>query len=424
MNHLSSRTHRLASWLVWGAALCVAASALSRQLAGAALLCLWLAALVFSLPAGRGDLCPAGHPARAAARAWMAACAASVAIYGAAAVAWGENWYSQAGGFRLLLTSVAVWAIVRHGGLHIVWRQRFGHALAIACLSACAWALFTPARQFTTNAIPWAAGIAFASCVLLPLGLRTDVGHRTRALWIAAALAAGLAVVLSGSRGAWPVLPWLVIGAAIGCWRLHHSLARAGSSRLLHISVLAAPLLALAAAVAFPPALSDPAQRVSTGLSEIQPALDELPGSADSSIGARLALWTLGLEAFRESPWLGIGEAEKQRRIQAKAVRLESPLLAKLGHLHNDYLEHMALYGLVGLASLLSLGAGLAVAAVRVRAFDRTAFWQLSGILFVHSLCELTNVNLYHKYYDVMLAACVGIVLISLPKKQGAATAH
>jgi O-antigen ligase len=79
-------------------------------------------------------------------------------------------------------------------------------------------------------------------------------------------------------------------------------------------------------------------------------------GQQDTSVGARLAMWKLGVQGVAQAPWLGQGnKGWLQTRDAAIADGRLSSFSAGFTHLHNEYLNVAFKRGLVGLALYLAM---------------------------------------------------------------------
>jgi O-antigen ligase len=142
-------------------------------------------------------------------------------------------------------------------------------------------------------------------------------------------------------------------------------------------------------------------------------------------MGARMYSWSLAWRSFRDSPWIGLGGKERLRRLKEAGAELPDPqrgqltLVRKLGHVHNQYLHSAMDGGLIGLASTLAVLAGLGFAAFRLRRADPVASRQMQGVLFIHASAGLTNVNMAHNYYAVMLSVSVAVILAGAGARSG-----
>ncbi|MBK7507684.1 MAG: hypothetical protein IPI16_05745 [Comamonadaceae bacterium] len=90
-----------------------------------------------------------------------------------------------------------------------------------------------------------------------------------------------------------------------------------------------------------------------------------------------------------------------------------------VGHVHNQYLHAAMDGGLIGLASTLAVLAGLGASAWRLRRLDPVASRQMQGVLFMHATAGLTNVNMAHNYYAIMLSLTVAVILIGAGARAG-----
>ena len=111
-------------------------------------------------------------------------------------------------------------------------------------------------------------------------------------------------------------------------------------------------------------------------------------------------------------PW-GIGKDERLAHIHRWGKELNSSLIKRLGHLHNEYLQTLLENGLWGLASFLSYAVGMLFAAIRLwKSNLKVSSKGLLAIATMHSLAELTNVNFAHNYYPTLLSVSVAITLL------------
>jgi O-antigen ligase len=143
----------------------------------------------------------------------------------------------------------------------------------------------------------------------------------------------------------------------------------------------------------------------------------------NSSLGARVYLFQTGWDGFVESPWVGVGAAERTRRLQSAGLQLPPAEtehfshVRTLGHVHNQYLHQAMDGGLLGLSGLLAILAGMIAAAWRLRRAHKIASQQLAGIAFVHATASLSNVNFAHNYYVLMLGLSISVVFLQAATK-------
>ncbi|HDR1027478.1 TPA: O-antigen ligase family protein [Pasteurella multocida] len=165
-------------------------------------------------------------------------------------------------------------------------------------------------------------------------------------LWAIIAMLFGiLGSVLSTARGGWIGLPLLL------CFALFAYRQYLSKKILFFVSLFFVFLLA---AVAFAPK-TKLISRVTEAYTETQQYFDA-QAEQSTSIGARFALWKSALLMAKEKPLLGWGNAgamEKRQVQQQEGVISE--YAANFTHAHNQYLDNLSKYGLVGLVALLAI---------------------------------------------------------------------
>lgn len=153
------------------------------------------------------------------------------------------------------------------------------------------------------------------------------------------------ASILSGSRGAWVAFP-IIILYLIWEYRTHLK----SRTTLISIGILLTlALLSLS--------------QNQTFTSRINQATHELSvfklGNDNSSIGVRLVLWQSALLTAKDYPIFGAGYPERieSRLEQIKAGSFSSQINKRYikVHAHNQYLEHLSVFGIIGLIFLLSV---------------------------------------------------------------------
>ena len=346
----------------------------------------------------------------------MLACALSLGLAAFALGWWHDPWSELNAELRLLCAAAAVAAIVGRGAPLPTWlRCRATDAVALACVAAFACIAFLSIRDpiarngLPANAIVWALAVAFFLSLLAPMTLSSrEASLRRRRCWAAAGLLGAAAILLSQSRGALVIFPW-VAWLLVARWRSAHG-GRWPWARMAALA--AAGCLLLAAAWLAP---GDPLRM---RVAERDIASVERSADYNTSMGTRLYLWGLAGRGIAESPWFGIGQQERERRIHdagddlPAGVRPQLSYVRTMGHVHNEYLNAMLDGGIAGLGAILVLLAGLLILARKVGTIDLLAAQQLRGVTLVHATAGLTNVNFAHNYYVVMLALVVGVVVL------------
>ena len=260
----------------------------------------------------------------------------------------------------------------------------------------------------------WINAIVLADLSVVLLVLVVWCRPPRRVPWvIAAALAAALVVVLSGSRGVWPALGLVLMAGAL-CGR-QQGLRR----RLLVLAVLALGALGLL--------LASPGLRGQVRLDELQRDLQRLQqGDADSSAGARLERLYVAWEAFSDAPWSGVGIGQFDRAMQRLPVcqgENQQAHRCHLRHAHNDLAEWAATRGVPGVAALLAVyGVPLAVFIALWRRARRPLLGPaVAGIavVLVYAVCGLTQSMFAHQttagLYACLVGLLAGLALDQLP---------
>ncbi len=147
-----------------------------------------------------------------------------------------------------------------------------------------------------------------------------------------------VAVLLSGTRGAWLAglvfLPW-----ALWCYR---RVLRPRQWLVLGM----ASVVGVALLVTVPSPIQ---QRLNTGLQEL-----ENLGEGVGSWGTRYQLWRLSVALWREHPWLGTGVGDLPQEIRRAAEAGEYHAGIHYDHAHSLYFDALATLGTVGFLALMA----------------------------------------------------------------------
>lgn len=261
-------------------------------------------------------------------------------------------------------------------------------------------------RGVPSHHIPWAVSMAVWVAFLLPPAMGKEMSKRRNFVFGGAVMLGIFGVLLSQSRGAYAIVFWPLILLIANSRGLNRgALVRVGSLGTLSMFLLITSVLLPA----------DPL-RLKLAWNEVETALKT--EDFNSSLGARVYVFQTGWAGFVESPWVGVGEAERKHRLQSAGLDLPQPEAERyshvrtLGHVHNQYLHQAMDGGLLGLSGLLAILAGLIAAAWCLRHTHKIASQQLAGIAFVHATASLSNVNFAHNYYVLMLGLSVSVVLL------------
>lgn len=295
-----------------------------------------------------------------------------------------------------LLVGFCVYLAISRVGIragYLRWGVVAGSVAAAALSAYQAHVLDFERVQGVMNAIPFGnyslllAVLAVAAWVVVPRQERSAVVTASTLLAIVAGCYASIA---SETRGGWvaiPVLAWIV------------GLGAAERSRWKRFVMPAGAVAAIAVVVALVPILN------ARTLAEIDSVCQMLMAPPQdvvtmplSSIGVRLHLYRVGIEAFLGSPLTGIGYANLPGHLaEGVAAGTINPAVANFTHLHSSIVDTLARGGVLGLLALICFGLGFVRhfrAALRSSSDPEVRYFALVGLLSISAvlLFSLTNV--------------------------------
>lgn len=167
----------------------------------------------------------------------------------------------------------------------------------------------------------------YASGALLGLMIVTASAHRSRVAWALGAAGCVMAMLVSGTRGAWLVLPLLLfIGAR------HLVRAPRGWRYLL----MAAGILAIAVASNW----SGLENRLGRGIQQFK-TLSDPATDLSTSVGERYAMWTISVHMIEDKPWVGHGLSVFPWQMQPWADRLGLHVRFPGDGYHNPHQQYL-----------------------------------------------------------------------------------
>lgn len=212
-----------------------------------------------------------------------------------------------------------------------------------------------------------------------------------RFIAIAGFVLAGAAVILSGSRAIWLVIPLTPIVLLI---------ANRTALRLPSWKLTAAALIALIImSILVQPYVT---RRIQQGFGDV--ARHE-QGQLATSYGKRIEIWKIAIPAIAERPIFGHGPDSPARIIQERIETIPARLVA-FSHFHNAIINEMIRAGIVGTIALIGLFAVPLWAVLRAPA----DLGRQTGLLFLLSLQTswlaggTVNIMLDHDITDAVFA--------------------
>lgn len=282
-------------------------------------------------------------------------------------------------------------------------REALCWAIGLQMVVAAAVAIEWPRAWLPATPIPWATAVALGMAVLAPLALGRPPGAPNGTAWRVglglAVLVGAVAVVLSRSRAAWVIFPWLGLVWVFMSPRKGRAL----------VAVLVAGLAAVGAGIWYDhlqPIQVERGLRLLDLLTELTQWRDP---DAGTSVGSRLLLWDAAWSSLWAHPWTGIGITERIALVQQVVPPEQLREVAPLVHVHQQFLNQAVDHGLPGLlASLLCAAAPFALA---WRALPGVMRWQCLGVGVVHLTGLMFNANMTHGTYAVGYAVSLMAVM-------------
>ena len=337
--------------------------------------------------------------------------------------------------YLIALTALVALCVQRPRWQAVIW------GCALGGLGAGLMAVWQVALQHMERAEGHTNAIQFGNLALLlalwctALGLAFARERGMALLCTLGALGAGVASLLSGSRGGWVMLPLLL---ALLLWFLHPQRNTVSVwRRSLHAS---AGVLLLSAALFAVPTVRE---RTQLGWQEWAQA-DNL-AQANTSVGVRRSLWSYAWQQGQSAPLLGIGQQDFVGRMPEAIAQGQLPSDALLfNHAHNEWLDMFAKRGWLGCLALFFFFAVPAVAFWRLlreadaqmqstaawparqhnRAWQQMQLAAVCGLITVLGFLGFgfTQVMFAHNNGNVMYLLCVTLWLaLSVYARPGAA---
>lgn len=279
----------------------------------------------------------------------MAALAVS-ALIGMIWAGWvGQGWRDVDKPVRFLLAVPALLLVMAYPP-RLAW---LWSGLALGAIGAGGWAIWqrfgegVPRASGDMNPIQY-GNLSMLLGVLCLAGLGWAVVQRHRYAWIflmgSGAALGVLASLLSGSRGGWVGVPFILLV-------LYRAYGRDLSMRL---AMALSALLVVALILVYQVEETGVDNRITQAVSNIDQYFSG--GNRNTSVGMRFEMWKGAAHLIIDKPLSGWGENGYRPAMQELAEQgvIESRA-AKFSHAHNEYLDIFAKRGVLGFLSLLAL---------------------------------------------------------------------
>ncbi|MGI9832799.1 O-antigen ligase family protein [Vibrio vulnificus] len=127
-------------------------------------------------------------------------------------------------------------------------------------------------------------------------------------------------------------------------------------------------------------------------------------GGTDTSIGARIKLWSSSIYLIFENPILGLGNKEKLYREELANNGIIEQETVQWGHYHNQYVNTLVKQGFIGLALLILL---VGYPLLRIKVLDTLPASIILGVLSVFWVSALTDIPLNHAQPLIIFIALI-----------------
>ena len=246
-------------------------------------------------------------------------------------------------------------------------------------------------RTWTINPLPYATFICSIAIMSLYFLLHSN-SFKQRALWLIAFITTLLPIFYSQARGLWLALSVAILLLVI------KSFINNKKSILL--------LIPLILVTAIPTYLASDkiTQRIEQTISETKQIS---AANLNTSIGMRLQMWKAALYLSTESPIIGVGDKHIAYKKELAEQGIISSSIIHYSHYHNQFLNELVKYGVIGLLLLLfSIFLPIYYYLKVENQYKRPAIW----VLLIFLIASLTDVPFQHAqpitfYFIVMYIA-------------------
>jgi O-antigen ligase len=192
-------------------------------------------------------------------------------------------------------------------------------------------------RMWNINPIPYTTFVASIAIISIYFLLHSNT-FKQRTLWLVTFMATLAPLFYSQARGLWLALTIAILLLAI------KSVINNKKSIFLLIALL--PIIAISS-YSMSGKLIQRFERTKIEIHQI------MNGNLNTSIGLRLQLWQAAIYLTGDSPIIGLGGSHMERKKELAEQNIISPSIIHFSHYHNQFLNALVKYGVIGLSLLL-----------------------------------------------------------------------
>jgi len=219
-----------------------------------------------------------------------------------------------------------------------------------------------------------------------------------------------LAIALSGSRGALVAITLMMLLYII----ILQLMPNRDTKRVLILWVVA--MSVLFGSLYLSDRMRGKLVLINTEVSQWEPGRDNT-----GSVGIRLEMYSAGIQAFLDSPWVGYGYYNATKAASRYATTDKAAKkMARYWHLHNEYISAMVNAGMMGLITLLALFIiPLRVFFGHLRSPD-SAHYGAMGIFLIlgYASLGLTHGELGYEYETLWFVTILAYTLLGIKRSE------
>jgi len=260
--------------------------------------------------------------------------------------------YKAIGKYLHLVLVIPIYIYLRHSGVKLfyIW-----YGLVIGAVVASGVAIYEVVFLNQSRARSLTHPIIFGNLALVMgcMSLASMGWFKQRSNWqvilpVLAALCGVLASLLSGSRGGWIALPFIMLVFFLYI-KSRFSIKQVVISMVLSITAMGVVYVVPQTQVKFQ------VDRTLTSLQQYAGS-DIQSINRTTSVGARLEMWQASWRIFRDNPFIGVGWGHYKKQAQQQVDDgIRNKMAAEYDHPHSEYFATLASAGIIGIIVLLIL---------------------------------------------------------------------
>ena len=232
-------------------------------------------------------------------------------------------------------------------------------------------------RSWDINPLPYATFIA-SIAILTFYFLLESKNIKQRIQWLLIFISTLLPLFYSQSRGL-----WLAVAVTILVLLLKSILTK---NKITWLFILIVTIITLTLMTQ----LDTVTKRVEITKNEV---LQIFNGNLHTSIGARLQLWQAAPHLINDSPIIGLGDTHVERKKELAKQNIISEQIIIFTHYHNQFIDAVVRYGVIGLSLLLCT---IALPIYYFFKNNSEHKWPGALIVLIYTIASLTDVPFHH----------------------------